>query len=257
MCDLWKFTTNERVPLGAIPQQIATALGQLPEARYLKLYNAGNFFDAQAIPPEDLPHVAELVQHHERVIVECHPRLVNDRCLQFQSRLMPQLEVAMGLETVHPEALPRLNKRMTLDDYTRASRFLKAHSIGVRAFILLRPPFLSESEGVLWAKRSLDFAFANGVDSAVIIPTRGGNGAMEQLAAQGYFQPPRLDSLEEVVAYGIEQRRGLVFADLWDARPLATCPRCGPARLARLEQMNLEQERMAPVTCTCERNNGT
>ena len=32
----------------------------------------------------------------------------------------------------------------------------------MRAFILVRPPFLSEDEGLEWAKRSLDFAFAAG-----------------------------------------------------------------------------------------------
>ena len=53
MCDLWKYTLDERVPVGAIPAQIDHALEQLSSAKHLKLYNAGNFFDAQAIPPED------------------------------------------------------------------------------------------------------------------------------------------------------------------------------------------------------------
>ena len=35
-----------------------------------------------------------------------------------------RLEIAMGLETVHPEVLRRLNKRMTLDDFERATTFL-------------------------------------------------------------------------------------------------------------------------------------
>src|SRR5271166_3151981 len=46
MCDLWKYTTSERVPDGAIVAQIARALADLPPARHIKLYNAGNFFDA-------------------------------------------------------------------------------------------------------------------------------------------------------------------------------------------------------------------
>ena len=36
--------------------------------------------------------------------------------------LRGQLEVALGLETVHPEVLARLNKQMTLDDFARAVR---------------------------------------------------------------------------------------------------------------------------------------
>src|SRR5262245_33357486 len=53
MCDLWQNTLDRRTPAGAIPAQIASALADLPPARQIKLYNAGNFFDNQAIPPED------------------------------------------------------------------------------------------------------------------------------------------------------------------------------------------------------------
>ena len=53
MCDLWKNTTDEPVPAGAIPAQIDHALARLPPAQHIKLYNSGNFFDPLAIPPGD------------------------------------------------------------------------------------------------------------------------------------------------------------------------------------------------------------
>jgi len=37
MCDLWKNTLSETVPLGAIPAQIEYALERLPNARHVKL----------------------------------------------------------------------------------------------------------------------------------------------------------------------------------------------------------------------------
>jgi radical SAM enzyme (TIGR01210 family) len=157
----------------------------------------------------------------------------------------------MGLETVHPDVLPRLNKRMTLDDFERATRFLTANEISVRAFILLRPPFLDEDEGIKWAKRSLDFAFAIGVECCSIIPVRGGNGAMERLAERGDFSPPRLESLEEVQAYGLSLRQGRVFADLWDVDKFYPCKECGLLRSARLQAMNLTQLVPPPVGCAC------
>jgi radical SAM enzyme (TIGR01210 family) len=234
MCDLWKYTTTYRVPAGAVASQVEQALGQLPPVRHLKLYNAGNFFDAQAVPPGDLPRIAELVRPFASVLVECHPLLVGRRVLDFRDRLKGELQVAMGLETVHPEVLPRLNKRMRLEDFERAARFLSSNGVPVRAFILLRPPLLDESEGLEWAKRSLGWAFAVGVECCVVIPTRAGNGAMDELERQGLFAPPSLESLESALAYGIGLGRGRVFADLWDVRG-------EPARLARLERMNHEQ----------------
>src|SRR5262249_48354805 len=158
---------------------------------------------------------------------------------------------AMGLETVHPEILPRLNKRMTLADFERATRFLNHHNIAVRAFVLLRPPFLNEAEGIHWAQESLRFAFDIGVECCAVIPTRAGNGAMEELQRQGVFLSPRLESLEEVLDFGIGLKRGRVFADLWDAEKFFSCPQCGPERVRRLHTMNLTQTIAPPVACQC------
>jgi len=264
MCDLWKNTLDRRVPDGAIAGQIKYAMARLPPAQHVKLYNAGNFFDAQAIPPGDWPQIAELLQSFQTVIVESHPRLIGPRCLEFRDilRSFPAhlasegdgkepLEVAMGLETVHPQVLAFLNKQMTLADFEVATRFLTRHGISVRAFILLRPPFLSEKEGIYWAKQSLRFAFDVGVECCAVIPTRPGNGVMEELQRRGQFSSPQLESLEEVVEYGLGLKRGRVFADLWDADKFYSCMRCGPERAKRLLAMNLTQELIPSVECTC------
>jgi radical SAM enzyme (TIGR01210 family) len=251
MCDLWQNTTDRRVPDGAIVGQVEYALARLPRARHIKLYNAGNFFDSQAIPPGDWPRLAELLRAFRTVVVESHPRLVGDRAVALRDLLGTTLQVAMGLETVHPDVLPRLNKRMTLADFETAARFLTGHGAGVRAFILLRPPFLDEAEGVRWAKESIRFAFDVGVECCVVIPTRGGNGAMEELRRQGQFAPPRLESLEDVLEYGISLRRGRVFADLWDVARYLHCERCGPGRAERLRTMNLTQQPAPAVACDC------
>ncbi len=251
MCDLWKNTTTDRVPDGAVADQIAYALARSPTARHIKLYNSGNFFDSKAIPRSDWHRIAELLADFEAVIVESHPRLTGDRCAEFAELLQPELEVAMGLETVDPDVLPRLNKRMTLSDYESATRFLNSIGVRVRAFILLRAPFQSEEQGMLWAQRSIDFAFSIGVGCCSVIPTRVGNGAMEWLRRNGHFGQPSLASLEETLDYGVSLGTGRVFADLWDVDKFFTCSDCGPARAERLNRMNLSQEVLPRVTCHC------
>ena len=83
----------------------------------------------------------------ERVIVECHPRLIRERCLRFRDLLAGKLEVAVGLETVHPQELERLNKRFTVADFQQSAAFLPGQESRLRVFLLLRPPFLTETEG--------------------------------------------------------------------------------------------------------------
>jgi radical SAM enzyme (TIGR01210 family) len=271
MCDLWRNTLTTTVPSGAIPAQIDFALAQLsaasalnlgappavvaggdfaskrftPVPRALKLYNSGSFFDTRAIPVEDHQAIADRANNFDRLIVENHPALVDEKILRFRDRLRCRLEIAMGLETVHPDILPRLNKRMTLEQFASAASFLGAHDIDLRVFILVQPPFMKPIEALHWAQRSLDFAFDCGATAATLIPTRGGNGAMESLAASGEFSPPNIGALEAAMTYGLSLKRGRVFADLWDADKLPGCK----ARVSRLREMNLSQIDQAPHRC--------
>ncbi|MBU6399333.1 MAG: radical SAM protein [Verrucomicrobia bacterium] len=270
MCDLWRYALAETLPLGAIPRQIDHALDSLKSqtnassnggpprlARQIKLYNAGSFFDPRAIPPADYPPIAARVRAFERVIVECHPALVGQSCLRFRDLLaaghpggqLPKLEIAVGLEVAHPDVLKKLNKGMSLDQFRRAAEFLQRHGIALRVFVLVQPPFLEPAEAGLWAKRSIDFAFACGATVLSLIPTRGGNGALETLAAHGNFVPPKLDALEAALEYGMALRRGRVFADLWDLEKFANCPVCAAPRAARLREMNLCQTVLPSVRC--------
>ena len=249
MCDLWKNTLSETVPVGAIPAQIEFALQQLPATNQVKLYNSGSFFDRRAIQLEDHPHIVKLVRGFERVVVECHPSLVGEDCFRFNDLVEGSLEVAMGLETANPQVLEKLNKRMTLGQFAAASERLHNHDIALRVFILLKPPFMWEDEALEWTRKSLDFAFDCGATAATIIPTRAGNGAIDQLAQNGHFSPPKLSSLEAAIEYGLTQRRGRVFADLWDSNQMSGCPHCFQDRIERLRGMNLQQRIAEPILC--------
>ena len=251
MCDLWKHTTSEPVPVGAIPAQIEYALARLAPASSLKLFNSGSFFDPGAIPVEDYPRIASLAGIFEHILVESHTAFIGEKCLEFSRMLNGRLEVAIGLESVHPAILSRLNKGMSLEDFRKSIELLKENKISTRAFILLRPPFLSEEEGVEWACRSVDYAFACGVDVCSVIPVRSGNGALDHLETEGYFRQPSIHSLEQVMEYGIGLKKGLVFADLWDLERFDLCESCFASRRNRLVQMNLDQEILPGINCSC------
>jgi len=249
MCDLWKNTLTGPVPAGAIQRQIAYALSRLPAARQIKLYNSGSFFDSGAIPPDEYPEIAAAVQSFERVIVESHPSLVGDRCLRFRGLVAGQLEVAMGLETAHPEILSKLNKRLTLEQFANAAQRLQREEIDLRVFVLIQPPFLQSEEALYWAERSLDFAFACHAAAVTLIPTRAGNGAVDTLAALDLFRPPKLSIVEAALAYGLSLAKGRVFVDLWDIASALCCLECRSSRVERLHRMNLLQRLLAPISC--------
>jgi radical SAM enzyme (TIGR01210 family) len=260
-CDLWQHTLAGPTPVGALPHQLAGALAEadretdgLGTDSAVKLYNASNFFDQRAVPPQDDDALALLCAPFSRVTVETHPRLMGDRAERFAAKLDGRLEVAMGLETIHPRVLPRLNKGMKLDDFERAVGWARARGIGVRAFVLVGLPWVPPSEFGLWAARTALYAGSVGVERVSLIPLRLGNGVLDDLAAKGDLGPVRLSHLEEALERSLAEADGdmIVDADLWDTSVLTTCDRCGPARTERLSAANLEQTIGAAVDCNCD-----
>lgn len=255
MCDLWRHTTETDTPAGAIPHQVEQAVDELQRDQpvfpaHVKLYNAGSFFDPRAVPPGDYETIGRYLAAFSHVIVESHPALVGTRADALQSALSAAtLEVAMGLETAHPEALERINKRMTLDDFRRAADALGARGIGLRVFLLVHPPFVADEEQDDWLARSVDAAFDSGAAVVSLIPARPGNGAIDALAEAHLFRQPRLADLERAFAAALSRSRGRVFADLWDLGRFTDCPSCADARRDRLVRMNLAQRIAPPIPC--------
>jgi hypothetical protein len=250
MCDLWKHTLTRSVPLGAIPRQIDYALAKLGvQPEQLKLYNSGSFFDPAAIPPEDYPAIAQRISFAEHIVVESHPRLVGEKALRFRDLLDGSLEVALGLETVHPDVLPRLNKRFTLDHFAHAAAFLRKEGVEVRAFVLVKPPFLNEHQAIEWAVKSAQFAFSCGAGVVSLIPTRPGNGALDRLVDSGEFAPPSLSTLERTLERTLELSAGRAFADTWDLEMFSSCPSCFEGRKHRLTAINLSQTLVPSAHC--------
>ena len=252
MCDLWKNTTVDAVDAGDIVAQVEAGLAITGRGRAVKLYNSGSWFDPAAVPVSAYEPVARLVAGFERVIVESHCAFLGERAEQFLMllrRYNPNvvLEVAIGLETVHEELLKRLNKRVTTADFVAAAEWLHMRGIALRAFVLLRPPFLTEAEGLEWAKRTIDVAIDNGATFTALIPVRGGNGAMDVLRAAGDWAPPSLASLEAGLRHGLSISGKLpdqrVTADIWDISLFSDAGDADSAAIIeRVTQMNFEQK---------------
>jgi len=271
-CDLWRHTLDGPTPRGALPAQIEKALaaaGSIPDGAQIKLYNASNFFEPRAVPPDDDEAIAALLAPFAQVVVECHPRLVGARAERFVSRLagidtaVPaaserghspararrRLQVAMGLETVHPQALPRLGKAMTLDDFAGAAARLRAIGCGVRAFVLVGAPFVPADEAAEWAERSAAWAFAHGIEHVSLIAVRGETDALRALAAGGDFTPPSPSTVEDAFDRCLALGAGVVTVDAWDLDRLLRCDSCREARRARLLRMNLTGAVESRVAC--------
>jgi radical SAM enzyme (TIGR01210 family) len=240
-CDLWRYTIDGPTPPGALTAQLRDVLAALhgPLPQRLKLYTASNFFDRRAVPDEDLEGLATLAAPFAAVTVESHASTIGDAASAFARRLHGRLEVAIGLESIHPAAISQMNKRLDLARFARAARFLTDERIDLRAFVLLGAPHVPAAESVEWTARTVEYAVEHGAAVVSIIPVRGGNGEMERLASIGEFTPPTLRELEDALDRSLAFGRAVITADLWDVERLAACESCRAPRVERLRRINV------------------
>ena len=243
-CDLWQQTLTRSTPPGAIPRQLAAALPALSSAETVKLYNASNWFDSQAVPQSDWPAIAEHVRSFSRVVVENHPKLCTELVPRFRDLLgEAKLEVAIGLESLDPDVLPRLNKLMTEQDAASAIERLLRWNIDVRAFVLLPPPLRPRFDDAV--VRTVRWAFDQGVSVVSLVPLR----EHQRPGSSHLLQPDGLQptSLQPTFALFDEVRRAIPVAlpqrlliDEWDAADW-----CSPSEQLELTRWNRTQ-RLTP-----------
>jgi archaeosine synthase beta-subunit len=255
-CDLWRWTIDGPTPPGALIRQLRYALQAIddPVPDRLKLYNASNFFDKRAVPSADIVEIAELAATFAAVTVESHASMIGPTTLDFARQISGRLEVAVGLETIHPVAAARLNKRLDLARFDSAARFLARNGIDLRVFVLLGAPHVPVEESVAWTVRTVEYAVTRGASVVSIIPVRGGNGEVERLQAAGDFTPPTLAQLEDALDGCLQFTSSAVIADLWDVERLSACEHCGAGRIARLRRLNISGRAEPRIVCTeCSR----
>ena len=250
-CDLWRWTVDGPTPPGALPAQLKQVLDAVdpPLPDRLKLYNASNFFDPRAVPPADVPAIAELAAPYSYLTVESHANTIGPLTLELARQISGRLEVAVGLETIHPLAVKHLNKRMDLSRFDRAAGFLGDHDMDLRVFVLLGAPYVEPEASVEWAVRTAEYAAGRGATRVSLIPVRGDNGELERLAALGHFVQPTLAQLEAAVEHGLSVSGAAVAADLWDADRLPSCSECRARRMDRIRRLNLTGRPEPPIAC--------
>jgi len=252
-CDLWRFTIDGPSPPGALTTQVTHILETLDEPLpdRIKLYNASNFFDSRAVPGVDVVSIAALCRAFAAVTVESHARTIGPAALEFSRQVAPaRLEVAVGLETIHPIAAPKLNKRLDLGQFDSAAGFLLDNGIDLRVFVLLGAPHVPADESVEWTVRTVRYAVEHGASVVSIIPVRGGNGELDRLQALGEFIPPTLSQLETALDQCLDLTNAVVTGDLWDVERLSACEHCASARIGRLRRVNVAGRSEPRIACT-------
>ncbi|MFQ3318055.1 MAG: putative Fe-S cluster-containing MiaB family protein [Natronomonas sp.] len=195
------------------------------KAGLIKIYTSGSFLDEREIPAETRDAIAETFSDRDRMVVESLPDFVDrEKIRDFTDRGI-KTDVAVGLETATDRVRhDAVNKYFDFEEFEAAcvearaagterappdgraatdeSRETRAADAGVKAYLLMKPPFLAEPDAVEDMKRSIRrCAGVDGCHTVSMNPCNVQRYTMvEELYHDGGYRPPWLWSICEVLA---------------------------------------------------------
>lgn len=222
--------------------QFDSALQRLsPDVKVMKIYTSGSFLDQREVPYPVRDRVIDILKSAgiERLVIESRPEHITpESVLACLSRL--DTEFAIGLETSNDLIRQEIIcKGFAFKDFALASETVHGQGGRVKAYLLLKPPLLSEGEALRDAVSSARAArkYADVLSLNLCNIQRG--TYVERLWERGEYRPPWLWSAVEV----LKMVEGPIICD-----PVGAGTRRGPHNCGKCDASIAEAIRKHALT---------
>lgn len=150
-----------------------------------------------------------------------------------------------------------MNKGFSLQQFSKAAEIVTGNGIGLRTYVLLKPPFLSENEAIDDAIQSIKTAFSLGAGTVSLeAVTEQKYTLVEYLIERGLYRVPWLWSIIEVVRQTAQL--GKVVVGLFQFYPSPelvpnNCELCNERVMEAIVEYNrtLELGALEGLDCEC------
>jgi len=228
-------------------------------AGQVKIYTSGSFLDEREVPAETREAIAETFADRDRMVVESLPDFVDrERIRSFTDRGI-ETDIAVGLETATDRVRHDcINKYFDFADFETAAAEARTADAGVKAYLLLKPPFLSEGEAVADMQSSIRRCGAvTGVHTVSMNPTNVQQYTMvEELYHAGGYRPPWLWSVAKVLESTADEDVIVVSDPVGHGsdRGPHNCGECDDRVQRAIKDFDLRQDPAVfeQVSCDCE-----
>lgn len=250
------------VPHPALMDQIETCLSHEVEhadepSPLVKIYTSGSFLDEREVPAESRHAIAETFADRDRIVVESLPDFVTREKLRDFREVGLETDVAIGLET----ATDRV-RRDCVNKYFDFQAFVDAYEIaaevgaGIKAYLLCKPPFLTESEAVEDMIASIE-ACAPYAHTISMNPTNVQRYTMvDELYYHGGYRPPWLWSVAHILRATADVDAIVVSDPVGHGsdRGAHNCQECDERVHNAIKDFSLRQDPgvFDQVSCECE-----
>ena len=230
----------------------------------VKIYTSGSFLDSDEIPASARNQMLEFISNDDRikeVVLESRPEYVTDSVLTEVRRILGERQVELGIGLESSSDIVRslcVNKNFDLRSFALSVNTAKRYGIGTRAYVLLKPPFLTERSALLDAQKTVMDALTLGVSTISLNPVNvQRNTLVEELWERGKFRPPWLWSVVEVLRYA-HRAAGRTLNIVCDpvgagkSRGTHNCGKCDASILDAIRRFSLDQDVRAFDSLTCD-----
>jgi radical SAM enzyme (TIGR01210 family) len=229
--------------------------------KIVKLFTSGSFLDPSEIPvPIQKKILATLNNTAEKISVESRPEYITEKSLRAiqENVQLKKFEVGIGLETSNDLVREKaINKGFTFQDYKKAAALLKKQKVGVKTYMLLKPPFLTEKESlndcIKTAKDTAPYT-----DLLSLNPTNvQHHTVVEYLWKRNQYRPPWLWSIVEFLRQSKSLTKAFVKCDVVGGgsnRGAHNCGICDKKVLHAIEEFSLTQNNdvFRALSCDCQ-----
>ncbi|WP_267640804.1 archaeosine biosynthesis radical SAM protein RaSEA [Haloarchaeobius amylolyticus] len=225
----------------------------------IKIYTSGSFLDEREVPAETRQAIAETFGDRERIVVESLPDFVTQAKLEEFVEQGLDTDVAVGLETATDRVRHDcVNKYFDFADFEDACAEAIAAGAGVKAYLLMKPPFLSEPEALADMKASVRrCAAVEGCHTVSMNPCNVQRYTMvDDLFFRGGYRPPWLWSVAEVLESTADEDVIVVSDPVGHGseRGPHNCGECDDRVQKAIKDFDLRQDPSVfeQVSCECE-----
>jgi archaeosine synthase beta-subunit len=226
------------------------------------IYNEGNILNRDELPFDQLITIVSDLSAHEvkRLIIESRAEYINDRVLAPLRKAAGAMEIEVGIGLESGDEFVRNElflKEITLKAFERAIDCLHRNDILSLAYVVVKPPFLNEAQGIADAIATSRYAFQSGTGSVSLEPIGvEPHTVTELLHNEGLFTPPWLWSVlkvtESVDAMGEVRLGGFSFHPLPKVMP-RNCQECTNCVLEYIDEYNktYDLSKLTSLDCHC------
>jgi len=229
-------------------------------ADLIKIYTSGSFLDEREVPAETRRAIAETFGDRERIVLESLPDFVDHAKLTDFTDHGLDVDIAVGLETATDRIRHDcVNKYFDFTDFEDACATANEAGAGVKAYLLMKPPFLSEREArddmVDSIRRCAD---VEGCHTVSMNPCNVQQYTMvNELFREGGYRPPWLWSVADVLEQTADVDAIVVSDPVGHGsdRGAHNCGECDDRVQKAIKDFDLRQDEtvFGQVECECER----